>query len=324
MKKAVILDYQSLAPADLELQALWNIADIDWQIHDYTDGQDTAARIAAAEIVLTNKVVLNAQLLTNNPQLKLIIILATGTNNVDLEAARSLGIQVCNIVAYSTESVVQHTFASMLALQSHLLDYVQAVRQGDWSRSNFFGLLEYPFQDVAGKTLGIIGFGAIGQRVKQVAEAFNMRVLIAESVVPNSVSDSARTPLQSLYQQADIISIHSPLSPYTCNLIDAAAFECMKPTALLLNIGRGGIVCESALLEALREHRIAGAAVDVLSTEPPAIDNVLLQYNMPNLIVTPHTAWASRQARQTLICQVCDILSALMQGQALPNQVNQC
>ena len=321
MKKAVILDYQSLAPTDLDLSALWAIEGIDWQRYDYSSAQQTGERIRGANIILSNKVCLDATLLQQNPQLELIIILATGTNNVDLKAAHALNIRVCNIVAYSTESVVQHTFASLLALQSRLLDYDKAVKAGQWSKSQSFALLDFPIAEIAGKTLGIIGFGAIGKRVKQVAEAFNMKVMVSESLVPGADKDHTRSTLTELYHEADVISIHCPLSQYSENLIDAAAFKQMKPGAVLINVGRGGIVNEHALLEALEKGLIRGAATDVLTQEPPPENHILLHADIPNLIITPHTAWASREARQSLIQQVCEILTAHHKQLTLPNCV---
>lgn len=328
MLNAVILDYQSLAPEDLEMDTLWSVPNIQWAKYDATAAADTAERMTGADIVLTNKVVLDKSLLEKNKQLKLIIILATGTNNVDMMTAKALGIRVCNIVAYSTESVVQHTFSTLLALQSRLLDYDSAVKKGDWSKSVFFGLLDYPIQEIAGKTLGIIGFGAIGRRVKAVAEAFGMNVIVAESLVPHDkkspasgASSEGRTTLPTLYRQADVISIHSPLSPYSENLVDETAFAHMKKTAVLINVGRGGIVNEKALASALKSGQIKAAATDVLTQEPPAADHVLLDASIPNLIITPHTAWASQEARQALVGQVFDILSAFVTAEDPINTV---
>ena len=312
--KACILDYQSLAPADLDLSALWQLP-LQWHCHDYTTPEQTAERIAGMDIVLSNKVVLDAALLQANPQLKLVIVLATGTNNVDLPAAEALGIPVCNIVAYSTESVVQHTFACLLALCSRLREYDRAVQAGDWSRSPLFTLLDYPISEIAGKTLGIIGYGAIGRRVAEVARAFGMQVLVAESAVPGR-SDADRTPLAQLLAAVDVLSIHCPLSDYTRHLIDADALAQMRPHAILLNMARGGIVHETALLQALQHGVIAAAASDVLTVEPPSAGHVLLQA-CPNLLVTPHVGWASREARQRLVGQVQQILQGFFQQQLI-------
>ena len=321
--KACILDYQSLCPEDLNLQNLWDCTldgqTVEWNLHDSTPATLTAERIKQQDIILTNKVVLDAALLEANPAIRCIIILATGTNNVDLVAAKRLGITVCNIVAYSTESVVQQTFAMMLALKSQLLPFNQAVKQGDWCKSHFFGLLDYQINEVANTTLGIIGFGSIGKRIKVVAEAFGMKVLVAESL--SGAVIEGRVPLAQLYAEADVISIHSPLTPESKNLVTAQAFASMKPSAILLNLGRGGIVNEEDLAAALMSQQIAGAATDVLTQEPPKPEHILLDVTIPNLLVMPHTAWASRQARQQLVNQVVDILQSL-NTKAIKNCVN--
>lgn len=319
MLKATILDYQSLAPADLSMQELWALP-IAWTLHDYTEAGETADRIKGQDIILTNKVILDEKLLKSNPHIKLVIILATGTNNVDLKTAKTMNIPVCNIIAYSTESVVQQTFACMLALQSHVIEYNQAVKNGRWSESRFFGLLEFPIREVSGKTLGIIGFGAIGQRIKVVAEALGMKVIVARSLQSPEQHQDGRVSIGNLYRQSDVISIHCPLSPLSQNLIDEEAFRQMKPEAILLNMGRGGIVNENALATALKNGMISAAATDVLTQEPPAKDHVLLDASIPNLIITPHTAWASREARQELLDQVVNILQSFAQGQLI-NQV---
>lgn len=311
MTKACILDFSSLASVDLDLSAL-NALPFEWTFYDSTPAEKTSDRIAGVDVILSNKVVINEALLKDNPQIKLIIILATGTNNVDLDAAKSLGVPVCNIVAYSTESVVQQTFAMMLSLRTHQRDYDNAISRGDWCKSSFFGLLDYPVSEVFGKTLGIIGYGAIGKRVKQVAEAFGMKVLVAESL--SGEVKPARTALDDLYKAADVVSIHSPLTPESKNLVDVKAFALMKPTALLLNMGRGGIVNEQDLAEALKGGQIKAAAVDVLSEEPPRHDHILLDASIPNLLLAPHTAWASVEARQELLDQVVKMLQSFPNG----------
>ena len=260
-------------------------------------------------IILTNKVEITRAMLEENPGIRCIIILATGTNNVDLVAAKERNIPVCNIQAYSTESVVQQTFAMLLALKTHIRAYSQAVEKGDWCQSPSFALLDYPISEIAGSTLGIIGFGAIGRRVKQVAEAFGMKVLVAQSL--SGTKELGRGSVDSLYEKADVISIHSPLTPESADLVGHDAFKKMKHSAILLNLGRGGIVNEAALAHALKSSIIAAAAMDVLTQEPPKIDHVLLDPTIPNLLLTPHVAWASQQARQQLLDQVVDILQSL-------------
>lgn len=317
--KAVILDYQSLAPQDLNWQALQALP-IEWTFYDYTSPADTHQRVQGMDIVLSNKVVLDEALLQANTHIKQIIILATGTNNVDLTAASRLGIPVSNIVAYSTESVVQHTFACLLSLMNRIHEYDKAAKEGYWSHSQTFTLLDFQIQELAGRTLGIIGYGAIGKRVKAVAEAFGMQVVIAESFVGNA-GQEGRIPLNTLLATSDVVSIHAPLSPLSRNLIDSKAISLMKKTAILLNMGRGGIVDESALLTALNAGVIKAAATDVLVQEPPALDDPLLQYNKPNLLVTPHVAWASQEARQNMLGQVESIIKGLFSQQRI-NPVN--
>ncbi len=315
MLKACILDYQSLCPEDLSMDQLFSTPalgqQIHWALYETTQAEQTAERIQACELILTNKVIIDEALMKANPQIKCIMILATGTNNVDLEAAKQLGIAVCNIVAYSTESVVQQTFAMMLALKTQLIPFDQSVKDGQWCKSQFFGLLDFQINEIANTTLGIIGYGSIGRRVEVVAKAFGMNVIIAESLSGQKDALNQRTALDELLAKSDVVSIHSPLTPESHNLIDADALTLMKPGAILLNMGRGGIVNEQALAAALKSAAIAGAASDVLSQEPPLADHVLLDENIPNLIITPHTAWASRQARQTLVNQLVTILQSL-------------
>lgn len=318
--KAVILDYQTLAPNDLALDTLWQQA-IDWQLYDTTPADQTAERIKDMDIVLTNKVVLDEALLNANPNIRLIIILATGTNNVDLQAARKLGIPVCNIVAYSTESVVQHTFACLLSLVNRLRDYDRALAEKRWQNGALFTLLDYPVEELAGKTMGIIGYGAIGKRVADVAIAFGMQVVVAQSLTGANKQQQERLPLPQLLQQADVISLHCPLSPLSENLIDAKALAMMKTDAIVLNMARGGVVHEQALLQALLNGQIRAAACDVLTQEPPPADHILLQQDMPNLLITPHMAWGSRQARQQLLDQVLDILQSFADNRLI-NRVN--
>ena len=318
--KAVFLDYQSLSPEDLDLTDVWKLP-FDFERFSTTAPSETADRINDAEIVLTNKVVLNEELLSSNPQIKLVVILATGTNNVDLKAAKSLGIPVCNISGYSTESVAQHTFACLLELSRRLHEYRTAVDEGKWSQSPFFCLPEFPIRDLSGQTMGIIGYGAIGKRVHELAEAFGMNVVISESLMPGSSGQTGRIPLKKLCRESDVISIHCPLSPHSKNLVDKDLFSAMKETAILLNMARGGIVHEHDLLDALKSGAIRAAATDVLTKEPPPENHPLLDEKLPNLLITPHVAWASRQSRQQLVNQAREILENFIDGEII-NRVN--
>ena len=315
--KAVILDYASLAPADLDLSALRNSI-ADWQIYDATLPEQTAERIRDADIVFSNKVFIGAAEMRGAAQLKLISVMATGTNNVELAAAKAQGITVCNAVGYSTPSVVQHTFALLLALATQLPGYQRDVANGLWQKSPFFCLLDYPVMELAGKTIGIIGYGMLGKAVADVARAFGMKVLVAASSSGRVEAD--RLPLTELLPQVDILTLHCPLSDQTRNLLNADTLKLMKQGALLINTARGGIVDDQALADSLRSGHLGGAGIDVIANEPPRDGNPLLAADIPNLILTPHTAWASRESRQRLVDQLHAVVLAFVQGKPI-NQV---
>ena len=277
-----------------------------------TPAEQVASRVADAEVVITNKVKLGAATIAQLPRVRLVCVAATGTNNIDLEAAHARGIAVANVPAYSTLSVVQQVFAFVLALTQHLKEYETLLQQGAWRRAPQFTLLDYPIRELAGKTFGILGYGDIGRAVARVAEALGMQVVIAAR---NSADTRpGRLPLAQLLPQVDVLSIHVPLLPETRNLIGAGELARMKHDALLINCARGGIVDEPALAEALRAHRLGGAGVDVLSEEPPVHGNPLLAPGIPNLIVTPHTAWATREARQRVINEMALNIDAFAKG----------
>lgn len=278
-----------------------------------TPVEQVASRVADAEVVITNKVKLGAAALAQFPRVRMVCVAATGTNNIDLEAAYARGIAVSNVPAYSTLSVVQQVFAFVLALTQHLKEYEALLQQGAWRRAPQFTLLDYPIRELAGKTFGILGYGDTGRAVARVAEALGMQVLIAAR---NSADTRpGRLPLAQLLPQVDVLSIHVPLLPDTRHLIGRAELARMKRDALLINCARGGIVDEPALAEALRAHRLGGAGVDVLSEEPPVRGNPLLEPGIPNLIVTPHTAWATREARQRVVNEMALNIAAFAQGQ---------
>lgn len=267
-------------------------------LHERTDAADTSTRLQDTDIVISNKVMIDAAVITACPRLKFIAVTATGLNNIDQDAARARGIAVANVHGYGTHAVAQHTFALMLALCNRLHDYSADAVNGRWSASPDFCLMTYPIRDLASSTLGIIGYGELGQAVARLATAFGMRVLIAEGEAGPA---DGRTPLASVLQQADIISLHCLLSPHTENLINAARLARMKRGALLVNTARGGLVDEAALIAALRSGQLGGAALDVLSVEPPPVDQPLLATGIPNLLITPHCAWSSSGARQRLL-----------------------
>lgn len=299
--RAVFLDFDSVTRGDIDRSALEAVAS-PWIFYGDTDTTQLAERIQDAEIIVTNKTALDRDTIFAANRLKLICISATGYNNIDLVAAAQRNIAVCNVRSYATPSITQHVVMLMLALTTHFVDYQHLVENGGWSASRFFCRLDYPIEELAGKTLGIIGYGELGRAVAHVAEAFGMRVLIAEhKATPAPSVRAGRMAFDEVLTQADFISLHCPLFPETMNLISEREFALMKPSACLINTARGGLVDEAALLQSLRSGRIAGAAIDVLQREPPQADHPLLAYPHSNLIITPHIAWASRSARQRLI-----------------------
>lgn len=317
LQRGVLLDAASLDAGDMDFTGIHS------EIPNFIVRPLTAASalpdvLQDVDLIITNKVKLDRQTLKSNSQLQLICLTATGTNNIDLSAARELGIAVCNVRAYATPSVVQHVFALMLSLTTRIFEIRTAIDAGEWSRSPHFSLLHYPVHELAGKTLGIIGYGELGQAVARVAECFGMQVLVAQ----NNKSDQrpGRLALHTMLPQVDVLSIHCPLTDETSNLIAEAELKCMKPSAILINTARGGIVNEQALLHALQNRLIAGAALDVLSAEPPPADHLLLQYKQPNLIITPHVAWASRESRQRCLNEVAMNIVAFRRGE-LRNRV---
>lgn len=305
-----VLDIESLDRGDLDLKALRAL--LSWRFYDATSPETLEARLAEVEIAVTNKVVIDAAAMAQAPRLRLICVAATGYNNVDIEAARKRGIAVCNVRDYATPSVVEHVFALILALSRRLLPYRDLIRAGAWQRSRQFSLLDHPIGELSGKTLGIIGHGTLGSAVARTAQAFGMQVVIAEH--RGAEPRPGRTAFETVLREADVLSLHCPLTEATRGLIDRNALSLMKPTALLINTARGGIVEESALAQALREERLGGAGIDVLSTEPPVQGNPLLDASLPRLILTPHIAWASRESRQRLVDQLTQNIQAFLAG----------
>lgn len=312
--QGVLLDFDTLTlDNDVDVSPMRGLPGAKWRFHGATLPDQVAARIEGCEVVVVNKVVLNRDILEGAAgTLKLIVIAATGTNNVDLEAAQRLGMTVCNVRGYGTASVVQHVYALILALTTQLPRYVQSVRDGRWQRHPQFCILDYPIRELNGLNLGIVGYGTLGRGVAEVAPAFGLKVSAAQR--PGGAPQPDRLPLEELLPQVDILSLHCPLTDQTRNLIGHAEFRAMKKDAILINTARGGIVNEPELVEALKAGEIGGAGFDVLTEEPPVNGNVLLDADLPNLIVTPHTAWASRQARQRVINIVADNIAAFMNG----------
>jgi len=310
--RAVFLDLASLAAEDLDLSGLASSVD-DWCNYPVTGEVERLSHIGDADIIVTNKVLLDEPVLRAAPQLKLICATATGVNNIALDTARELGIVVSNVVAYATASVVQHVLALMLAHHTRLFSYAGAVRRGDWSRSPQFCLLDYPVRELSGMTLGIVGYGELGRGVARIAEAFGMQVLVAQR--PGGEPAPDRIALDELLPAADVVSLHVPLLDSTFHLIDERALGLMKRDALLINTARGALIDSLALAKALRDRQIGGAAIDVLDTEPPPQDHPLLDPGIPNLIVTPHSAWAGHQARQRVVDETLANIRAFVAGQ---------
>jgi len=297
--KGVFLDCQTLDQQDLNFSVLTST--LDWDLHQSTEVNEIHHRIQDAEIVVTNKVPLSSLSLQNAPKLQCIVAAATGCDHIDLVKAREMGVTVCNVAGYSTASVIQQTIGFMINMASRIIDYQTLVRKGAWSQSRQFCLQDYQTHELAGKTLGIVGYGAIGSGVAMVAKALGMNVLIAGR---ENDRRSGRIPLKTLLPLVDVLSLHCPLVPQTRHLIDQEALSQMKQGALLINVARGGLVDEQALAQALLSGHLGGAAVDVLSQEPPPKAHPLLSQPIPRLIITPHVAWATRESRQRLLDEV--------------------
>lgn len=309
--KGCILDNSSFDRKDIDIGVLSSQLD-EWKIFNSSRQQDVDNRISDCEVVITNKVRITRNNIECADRLGLILLAATGTDNVDLEACKEKGIMVCNARQYSNPAVVQHTFTLILSLMTNIIAYQHDVKQGKWSNSDIFCLLDHPIRELEGKTLGIIGYGNLGSAVARVAEAFGAVVKICQR--PNSAPVDGRLQLSDLLSVSDILSIHCPLTPDTHHLIGATEFSSMKQSAILINTARGAIVDVDALAEALKSGQISGAGIDVLDQEPPAPDYPLLATDIPNLILTPHNAWATLESRQRLVQQMADNLCGWLQN----------
>ncbi|QBQ55038.1 2-hydroxyacid dehydrogenase [Nitrosococcus wardiae] len=311
--QGVFLDRDTVHPADIDFSPLERVIP-QWRYYGTSSTtSEIIDRIRQATVVVTNKVILTDAILKQAPHLQLVCIAATGTNNVDLKAARRLGIAVCNIRGYCTASVAEHVFALVLALTRRLAATTRAATSGAWQHSPHFTVPDFPCRELSGKTFGIIGYGELGRAVARIATAFGMTVLVAQR--PNTPNGPGRIPLKDLLPLVDILSLHCPLTSETTGLIDREELALMRSDALLINTARGGIVNEQALADALREGRLGGAGVDVLSQEPPPQDNPLLAPDIPNLLLTPHVAWSSREARQHLLQQVTKNIRSFLDGE---------
>jgi glycerate dehydrogenase len=311
LQHAAFLDLDSIDRDDLDLSRLNAVVD-RWQWHGLVSDDELDGVLASTDVVISNKVLLTNERLSKAKHLKLVCIAATGTNNIDLEAAARNNIAVCNVDGYATPSVVQHVFTLLLVLTTRFNEYTSAVKQGDWSRSKFFCLLDYPVRELAGKTIGIVGYGHLGRAVAGIAEAFGMKVLLAKRNIEDE--RPGRVALHDLLPQVDVLSLHCPLTEETRGMIGADELALMKKDAVLINTARGGLVGEDALLDALKTQQIGGAGLDVLEKEPPPAGYPLLNAELPNLVITPHTAWASRESRQRLINEIALNIEAFKTG----------
>ncbi|GBU16142.1 MULTISPECIES: D-2-hydroxyacid dehydrogenase [Methylobacterium] len=304
-QKIVFLDRESL---DAKVRAF--SFPHEYKEYDSTwTPEEIVERLKDAEIALINKVPMRAETLKQLPKLKLIAVAATGTDVVDKAAAKAQGITVSNIRNYAFNTVPEHVIGLMFALRRAIVPYANSVKRGDWNKSTQFCYFDYPIRDIAGSTLGIVGYGALGKSIGKRAEALGMKV-IAYDVFPQE----GLVDFDTILRESDIITLHVPLTPDTKNLIGRDELAKMKSHALLINTARGGLVDEAALLEALKNGTIGGAGFDVVAQEPPKDGNILCEADLPNLIVTPHVAWASKEAMQILADQLVDNVEAFVAG----------
>lgn len=311
LDRGVFLDLATVHNGDLRLEALDRCM-ASWQFYYRTTPDQLHERLADAQLVVTNKVVLDRAALASAPGLRLVVVCATGVDVVDLDAAKAAGITVCNIRDYCSASVAQHVLTLMLNLLTGQPDYSRRARNGEWQAEGIFSLHDQPIRELHALSLGIIGYGTLGRAVADLARAIGMNVLIGER--RGHPQRPERLSFRHLVESADVISLHCPLTQTTRNMINREVLRAMKPTAVLINTARGGLVNEQDLADALRAGDIAGAGVDVFSEEPPPLDHPLLAKDIPNLLLTPHNAWGSVRARQEAIDQVTAVIRSFERG----------
>lgn len=304
MNQAVFLDSGTLGELKI---------DADWELYPNTPPEKVVERCSPHSIVITNKVRMTKEIIEKCPLLKLICVAATGVDHMDLEAAKAKGIVVCNVPDYSSPGVIQLTIFFILALFHNPLPYIEDVKQGRWQKSPLFTFLDYPIHEVAGKTLGILGYGKIGKGVAEVAKALGMKVKVCAHK-NKDLGEVEVCNLEELLPQVDVLSCHVPLNSQTKNMISKKEFLLMKPSAYLINVARGGIVNESDLAQVLKNKLLAGAALDVLSQEPPNNGNPLLEKGISHLLLTPHMAWGSLESRDRLITTLKNNISSYLKG----------
>lgn len=315
MTNIVFLDAETLG-SDIDISSIKGLG--NYIQYGNTNEEDVFSRCAEATIVITNKVVLKKEVLLKLPKLRLICVAATGMNNIDLSAAKDLDIDVKNVVNYSTESVAQHTFAMLLALVNQITYHDQYVKDGLYSNSSIFTNLTRPYFELSGKKLGILGMGNIGRRVAQIGSSFGMSIAYSSLSGVQRTEDYSNITLDQLISTSDIISIHSPLNQYTKGLVDKEFIQKMKKSAIIINAGRGGIIDEKALCQAINNEEIAGACLDVFECEPLPSSNPFLSVKYPQrLILSPHIAWASQEARRNLVNQICHHISKFLSHKSI-------
>jgi len=308
---AVFLDFGTVSNGDLETGPLERVLP-GIVLHERTAQLEVPARIAGHEIVLANKSAIDAATIAANPQLRLVALTATGVDNVDVAAARAAGVAVCNLRGYCTDSVAQHVFAMLLALTHRVADYRALVAGGRWQEAGQFSVFPYPIRELRGRVMGIVGHGALGGAVAKIARAFGMQIEIANR--PGGAPAEGRRDLDEMLPGIDVLSLHCPLTPATRGLVGRERLARMKTDAVLINTARGALVDTRSLAEALKAHRLGGAGIDVLEREPPPPDHPLLDPSIPNLILTPHVAWAAREARQRCLDELALNVESFLSG----------
>jgi len=311
--RIVFLDAATFGDASLErFTGAWNCT-----VHSLTQPAEVRQRIDGFQVVVTNKVVLDKSVIASPEaaHLKLIAEAATGTDNIDLVAARERGIPVFNVPGYAAQSVAQFTIALILELATRAGEYMELVRRGGWEKSPMYARIDFPIAELAGKKLGIVGYGNIGRRAAEMAKGLGMEILISARPGAAEPAPQGRLSVDEVLKSADFVSLHCPLTPDTRNLIDKRALGLMKPSAFLINTARGALIDEAALIAALRDKRLAGAALDVISREPPPADHPIVQAakELDNLLVTPHCAWSAREARERLLNETAENIQAFVE-----------
>ena len=314
---AVFLDYKTVDAGDLDLESIRAVLP-EIKVYPYSTEAEVLDRIQGIEVAIANKIEFDSKVFDYADKLRLICVTATGTNNIDLDSAEKAGVTICNIRDYCTESVTQHVLLSILSLSHSYFDYMQSIQSGEWQEGSGFSLLEHPIKELSGKKLGIVGFGVLGKGVAKAASILGMETLICKSFNPDKPDGSLhRVGFDELLRESDVVSLHCPLTEETDGIFNDDAFEKMKSSAILINTARGGLVNDQALIKAIENKSIAGAAIDVLDQEPPGLDHPLMQNNYKNLIITPHIAWAAREARQRALDRIANNVEAFQRGKPI-------